>query len=161
LLRGGLLPGLIRFIERVYKQILHSIEGGIFTVDEWLRFRGGESNKQVFVRSVATLVWMPISYLARFNLVVLIEPCFHPLKFPVVTVATKFYLPFALLIEQTLTEWTQPFLGVLTKIVVWWIVFWLPDVFGFIFWEMKENWSLYRANRRLHVAPVPIGVHGE
>src|SRR6185436_11405882 len=108
LLRGGLLPGLIRFIERVYKQILHSIEGGIFTVDEWLRFRGGETSGQVFIRSVATLVWMPISYLARFNLVVLIEPCFHPLKFPVVTVATKVYLPFVPFIKSSMTEWVQP-----------------------------------------------------
>jgi hypothetical protein len=162
MLRGGLIPGLIRFIERVYKQILHSIEGGLFRVDEWLRFRGGETNGQIFIRSVATLIWMPISYLARFNLVVLIEPCFHPLKFPVVTVATKFYIPFVPIIKPAMTGWIQPVFGsVLTEIVVWWIVFWLPDVFGFIFWEMKENWSLYRENRRQAVAPVAVGSFGE
>ena len=27
-------------------------------------------------------------------------------------------------------------------------VFWIADAFGFLFWEMKENWGLYRANRR-------------
>lgn len=162
LLRGGLIPGLVRFIERVYKQILRTIEGGLFRVDEWLRFRGGETDFQIFVRSVATLVWLPISYLARFNLVVLIEPCFHPLKFPVVTVATKFYIPFVPVIRAALMSWALPLLGwVLAEIVVWWIVFWLPDAFGFIFWEMKENWSLFRANRRQTIEPVPIGTHGE
>jgi hypothetical protein len=162
LLRAGLLPGLIRFIERIFKQILNTIEGGLFTVDEWLRFRGGESNSRVFLRSIATLIWMPISYLARFNLVVLIEPCFNPLKFPVVTVATKFWIPLVPVVKPALASAVQPFLGgVLTEVFVWWIVFWLPDAFGFIFWEMKENWSLFRANRRQTLEPVPVGSHGE
>ena len=42
-----------------------------------------------------------------------------------------------------------------------WLVFWLPDVFGFLFWEMKENWSLYQANRGPALQPVAIGTHGE
>jgi hypothetical protein len=162
LLRAGLIPGLIRFIELIFKKFMRSIEGAMFTVDEWLRFRGGESNSHVFVRSVATLIWMPISYLARFNLVVLIEPCFHPLKFPVVTVATKFYIPFIPVIKPALASVFSAFLpNVLTEVIVWWLIFWLPDVFGFIFWEMKENWSLFRANRRETIEPAAIGVHGE
>jgi hypothetical protein len=39
---------------------------------------------------------------------------------------------------------------------------WLsPDAFGFLFWETKENWSLYRANRPSRLKPVVIGRHGE
>lgn len=167
LLRAGLIPGLVRFIERIFKELLRTLEGGLFTVDEWLRFRGGESNLSVAVRSIAALIWMPISYLARFNLVVLIEPCFNPLKYPIVFVATKFYLPFYPFVLKSLTAFlTVPFLP--TPIATFvafsiaaWISFWLPDVFGFIFWEMKENWSLFRANRRQTVEPVPVGVHGE
>jgi hypothetical protein len=39
--------------------------------------------------------------------------------------------------------------------------FLLPDVFGFLVWELKENWSLYRANRPVALRPVPIGRRGE
>jgi hypothetical protein len=42
-----------------------------------------------------------------------------------------------------------------------WLTFWLPDVFGFVFWEMKENWSLYRANRRPELSAVALGGDGE
>src|SRR5207253_5571517 len=37
----------------------------------------------------------------------------------------------------------------------------LPDAFGFLFWEMKENWGLYRANRPAALRPVALGPHGE
>src|ERR1019366_2610057 len=42
-----------------------------------------------------------------------------------------------------------------------WIMFWLPDVVAFVIWEMKENWSLYRANRSQALGPVSVGGHGE
>src|SRR5207302_5046218 len=37
----------------------------------------------------------------------------------------------------------------------------LPDAFGFLFWETKENWSLYRANRPAALRAVALGPHGE
>jgi hypothetical protein len=37
----------------------------------------------------------------------------------------------------------------------------IPGMFGFIAWELKENWFLYRANRAGRLRPVPIGHHGE
>jgi hypothetical protein len=37
----------------------------------------------------------------------------------------------------------------------------LPGFFGFLVWEFKEDWKLYRANRRRSIAPVAIGHHGE
>jgi hypothetical protein len=37
----------------------------------------------------------------------------------------------------------------------------LPDAFTFLFWEMRENWRLYRANRPDVLRPVPVGDHGE
>src|SRR5207248_4550687 len=55
-----------------------------------------------------------------------------------------------------------PMLGqVVTFALATWLVFWLPDVFGFLFWEMKENWSLYKANRGPALQPVVLGAHGE
>jgi len=41
------------------------------------------------------------------------------------------------------------------------LVFCLPDAFGYLFWELKENWGLYRANRSPVVRPVALGSHGE
>ena len=37
----------------------------------------------------------------------------------------------------------------------------IPGIFGFIAWELKENWRLYRANRPLRLRPVMLGSHGE
>src|SRR5205814_9702877 len=37
----------------------------------------------------------------------------------------------------------------------------LPGAAGFLVWELKENWRLYRANRRNALGPVIIGHHGE
>jgi hypothetical protein len=34
-------------------------------------------------------------------------------------------------------------------------------VFGFLFWELKENWRLYRKNRSPVLKPVMVGHHGE
>lgn len=162
LLRSGLVPGLIRFIVRLSKQLLHSIEAILFTVDEWLRFRGGESNRAMTIRTLITIVWLPISYLIRFNLVVFIEPCLNPLKLPVCSIATKFYLPFIGIVNSSLYDGMSPVLGSVTaKLLAWWITFWLPDVVGFVFWEMKENWTLFRANRRQTLGSAAVGAHGE
>jgi hypothetical protein len=37
----------------------------------------------------------------------------------------------------------------------------LPDACTFLFWEMRENWRVYRANRPAVLRPVPVGPHGE
>src|SRR5262249_40692932 len=39
LLRAGLLPGLYRLVMQVFKRIVDVVEGMLFGVDEWLRFR--------------------------------------------------------------------------------------------------------------------------
>ncbi len=37
----------------------------------------------------------------------------------------------------------------------------IPGIFGFLVWELKENWRLYAANRKKDLSPVVIGKHGE
>ncbi len=37
----------------------------------------------------------------------------------------------------------------------------IPGIFGFLVWELKENWRLYAANRKKGLSPVIIGKHGE
>ncbi len=138
------------------------MEAVLFTVDEWLRFRGGDSRLAMSVRIILGVLWFPISYLARFNMVVFIEPVFNPVKFPVCSIATKVMVPMYPFIRPWLMETFTPLFGhIVTLAVVTWLLFWLPDVFGFLFWEMKENWSLYRANRGTAPHPALIGTHGE
>ena len=36
-----------------------------------------------------------------------------------------------------------------------------PGIFGFLIWELKENWRLFAANRPKNLRPVLIGSHGE
>jgi hypothetical protein len=45
--------------------------------------------------------------------------------------------------------------------VAWVNVFFIPGIFGFLVWELKENWRLYGANRAAGLRPVMIGHHGE
>ncbi len=37
----------------------------------------------------------------------------------------------------------------------------IPGIFGFLVWELRENWRLYAANRPKELEAVPIGHHGE
>lgn len=162
LLRAGLIPGLVRKIVSLFKNLMHLWESLLFTVDDWLRFRGGESRGAMVARVVMGIVWFPISYLARFNMVVLIEPCLHPLKLPICSLAAKLVYPMIPVLKPMLTGFFEPVMGsVLSEGLTWWILFWSPDIAGFLFWEMKENWSLYRANRNPNLVPVGLGAHGE
>jgi hypothetical protein len=80
----------------------------------------------------------------------------------VVTVAAKIIFPFSIQLVHTLTPSLQPFLGrYFADGVGWLTVFSLPGVFGFLVWELKENWRLYEANRPATLQPDIIGHHGE
>jgi hypothetical protein len=37
----------------------------------------------------------------------------------------------------------------------------MPGLFGFLVWELKENWRLYHSNRPAKLQPIRIGDHGE
>ena len=162
LLRAGLLPGLIRLIAAGFKRTIDTLEYLLFTVDEWLRFRSGDSRSSMAVRTVLGVLWFPVSYLARFYMVVLIEPGLNPIKFPVSSLAAKFIYPFGVALAGGMTELLTPLSGGLVAGVIAGTTVWLlPDAFGFLFWEMKENWRLYRANRAPNLQPVVVGTHGE
>ena len=161
-LRSGLVPGLIRLVVQLFKHILHTMEAVLFTVDEYLRFRRGDSRLVMLVRVILGVIWFPISYLARFNMVVLVEPGLNPVKFPVCSIAAKVIYPLSIAAQPWLLETFTPFFGaIITYAMITWFLFWLPDVFGFLFFEMKENWSLYRANQGTALRPSVIGTHGE
>lgn len=165
-LRAGLLPGLLRFLLWIFKRTIDLSEYVLHTVDEWLRFRQGDSDWSLVVRTIAGFLWYPVAFLVRFYLVVLIEPGFNPLKAPVSYLAAKFMVPLVGYLMHELNETlltrdvsvTVKILSVVVAVPTLWL---LPDLFGFLFWETKENWRLYRANREALLRPVGVGPHGE
>ncbi len=163
LLRAGLLPGLLRLLLWAFKRTIDTMEYVLHTVDEWLRFRQGESQLSLVVRGILGFFWYPLAALVRFYLVVLVEPGFHPLKAPISILAAKFTYPILFpLTEHWVTENFVPGLPRLIAYGIAGMTVWLsPDAFGFLFWETKANWRLYRANRQKQLRAVGVGPHGE
>ena len=103
-----------------------------------------------------------LTYVLRFVVRLVIEPQVNPIKhFPVVTVAHKVLLPIIL---GTYKAIQQPPLGLdrdTAGIIVFLMQFIVPGIFGFLVWELRENWRFYRANRPWTLRPIAVGHHGE
>ncbi len=142
-----------------FHYLLNGLERVLYTVDEWLRFRTGDNRFSVFIKLVGGGLWFFVSYVTAFVFTLLLEPQINPIKhFPVVTVSHKLLLPAGPLIVRELT----PYLGAAWANTLVWSTIWaIPGVFGFLVWELKENWRLYAANRPRHLKPAAIGRHGE
>ena len=169
-LRSGLIPGMVQFFITTFKRVLDSVEYVLFTVDEWLRFRGNESSLSLVIRLIFGVFWFPIAYLIRFYSVVLIEPMINPLKLPITLLAAKFVYPFLMGIGLfDVISLSSPLVEPLSKVLggplAWLFVigtlYLSPDIFGFLAWELRENWRLYRSNRSKVLKPAVIGSHGE
>ncbi len=168
-----ILANLFYLIMDVFKGILWAMERLLYTVDEWLRFRSGQSNLTLVVKAALGVVWFYVSYLIRFALTVLIEPQVNPIKhFPVVTVAHKILIPMIptlaamldSLMDRLVVRFHNPSLDISrgTAVAIVTSVIWaVPGIFGFLVWELKENWRLYEANRPTRLRPVQVGRHGE
>ena len=123
------ITGLFWLVVDVFKGLLATIERMMYSVDEWLRFRSGESGASLAAKAGLGLLWFFLAYVLRFCVNVLIEPQINPIKhFPVVTVSHKLLLPlipqFAGVLELTLEKalaWT----------VAGTIITGIPGVFGF------------------------------
>jgi hypothetical protein len=154
---------LFRFIIDAFQWLLKTLEEVIYTVDELLRFRTGEHWYTLVSKAIVGAVWSVISYVVRIYTTLLIEPQINPIKhFPVVTVSHKMILPFSVTLIQVTTTTLAPFLGgFLAGTIATATVFLLPGVFGFLAWELKENWRLYASNRSRYLYPIPVGSHGE
>jgi hypothetical protein len=151
--RRDMLPNLLGFITWLFREALTAFDRLIYSVDEWLRFREGQSEPALAGKVALAFLWFPLAYVWRFAFYLLIEPQVNPVKhFPVVTVSHKLLLPMV----GPIADGTGLGLGVVGG-VIWGI----PGIFGFIVWELKENWRLYAANRPTRLRPLAIGHHGE
>ncbi len=162
-IRSDLLPGLVRWVLFVFRRLVEDVERLLYSVDEWLRFRKGDNRLSLYVKPVLGLAWFAITYLIRLVVNVFVEPTFNPIKhFPVVTVTAKLLLPFYFTLRRLFAAPLEPVLGpLLADLVAWSAVGLLPGLAGFLVWELKENWRLYRANQSPTLDPEVVGHHGE
>jgi hypothetical protein len=160
---GHLLPGLVRYVLDLFQRLVDTIERGIYAVDERLRFRSGESVVAIYAKGLIGVVWFLATYLLRIYVNLLVEPQVNPVKhFPVVTVGHKLTLPMAPMLVEGLNGVLRVVLGpVVGGIMAGVTVLLLPGLFGFLAWELKENYRLYRQNRPKELGPILIGSHGE
>lgn len=156
------IPGLFRLVLTTFDRIIETIERLLYAVDEWLRFRSGQRRAALVFKAGLGLVWFVVAYLVRIYVNLLIEPQVNPIKhFPVVTVSHKVILPMSLKLTRLLAAPLSPLGTKLALFIAGTTVLLLPGVFGFLFWELKENWRLYEANRAETLKPVLVGDHGE
>ena len=160
--RFGVRPlvGLFWFIVDFFHLMLQGIERMLYTVDEWLRFRSGQGPVMLVVKGVLGVVWFFVAYIVRFCVNLLIEPQINPLKhIPWVSVSHKIMAPiwYQIGLLSFLNRWMSPLAADVTAFV---IVSGTPGIFGFLIWELKENWRLFAANRPKNLRP-GIGSHGE
>ncbi|MFT3768779.1 MAG: hypothetical protein QM820_25310 [Minicystis sp.] len=162
-IRRHVLPGLYRLTMEIFHRVTGTIDRGIYAVDEWLRFREGQSRALLGAKAVLGLLWFAIAYVVRIYINLLIEPQVNPIKhFPVVTVAAKIMLPLSpKLIPAFHDVLARAFGAMVAGTLAAPTILLLPGVAGFLVWEFKENYKLYRATRSAELRPVPIGHHGE
>jgi hypothetical protein len=156
------LPGLFRLIVGFFHTLIELIDRFIYAVDEWLRYRQGEGRGKLWVKGTLGTIWFFLAYFLRLYVNLMLEPTINPVKhFPVVTVSAKILLPFSPTLLPIFRAPLLPFGRVVANTLAGLTLFLLPGVAGFLAWELKENWKLYRANRPASLGAIAIGHHGE
>ncbi len=156
-----MIPGLLGLILAFFRRLIDDVERVLYTVDEWLRFRSGDRRGSIVVKAALGFVWFFVTYVVRFCVNLLVEPQINPVKhFPVVTVSHKLVLTMVVpLMAQGLMGLNMDKALAISVATV--IGFCIPGIFGFLVWEFKENWRLYRANQPRELRPQVAGGHGE
>jgi len=154
------LPEIFRFVMYLSRLFVESVDRAIYEMDEWLRFRTGDSRWALVVKPIVGLFWFVAAYIIRFAINVLLEPQINPIKhFPVVTVSHKLVIPlFVPPFTRFLANTMERHLAGTVALSVGTAI---PGAFGFLVWEFKENWKLYESTRPPTLRPVLIGHHGE
>ena len=154
-----MVPIVLRAVLDFFKTMVSEIERYIYSIDEWLSFQKGGGSASLAFKAVFGLVWSVIAFVIRFLVVLIIEPTVNPIKhFPVVTVAGKLMIP----ISAVLFDVFEPSMGKAgAGLLASSFILTVPGVFGFLVWELKENWRLYKANSPENLTATRIGHHGE
>ncbi|MDB4958624.1 MAG: hypothetical protein JWO36_6193 [Myxococcales bacterium] len=158
-----IVPGLVRYTLAMFVELIELLDRAIYRVEEWLRFKSGQSVITLVMKGLLGAVWFFIAYLLRAYVNLFIEPVVNPIKhFPTVTVAAKLTLPFSPSMISAISGSLQRVVGpTLAGSFAAFTVFVIPGLAGFLVWELKENWKLYGATRPETLREVSIGHHGE
>jgi uncharacterized coiled-coil protein SlyX len=172
----ALFIGLIQQLLFFFKEITRRFSQVLHRVDEALTHHLSERWTSLAAKALLAPLWRFSEALIQFYVTVLVEPQVNPVKhFPIVTIGHKLLLPFLPAITAAFVEITE---SVLPKVIAYPLVtltiVLLPGLFGFLVWELKENWKLYEANHRerlrtpdgggppvLQIEPASVGAHGE
>ena len=159
----SLLIGLVRWVIDLFGWLMHGIEQGLHRVDEVVSHHHDEGRSVMVAKAIVGPVWRALSDVIHFYAAVLVEPQINPIKhFPVVTVADKLMLPFFPALTAALLALLDPVLPRFISVPLATVTVLLsPGLFGFLAWELNENWKLYRANHPDHAQPAHFGPHGE
>ncbi len=172
----ALFIGLIQQLLFFFKEVTRRFSQILNRVDEALTHHLSERWSSLALKALLAPLWRFSEALIQFYVTVLVEPQINPVKhFPIVTIGHKLLLPFLPAITKTFVEITQSFLPkVVAYPLVTLTIVLLPGLFGFLVWELKENWRLYEANHRqplrsseadavaaLAVEPAAVGAHAE
>jgi hypothetical protein len=160
-LKPFLIPffAIYYFLRNLSKWMVEGIEHVLFMGEQWLRFRSGDGRTSRVARSILRVIWYPFAFWARFYVVVLIEPGINPVKLPLSILMARILLPIYPIIYSVALQPLEETLGILwlARAIITFHIFWLPDVLVFLVWELKENWSLYRANRSPEISAATGG----
>ena len=153
------LPAFLGWIISVFRALLDGLERILYAVDEHLRTRVGDRRRRAIALAILALPWRLLAYVLRLYVNVSLEPKVNPVKhFPAVTIGHKIVLPLSFSLDAALAAPLGPSTA---HIVAAAMLFIVPGLFGFLAWELKENWRLYAANRPRLLRPTVIGSHGE
>ncbi len=172
----ALFIGLIQQLLYLFKEMMRRFAQLLHRVDEALTHHVGERRVSFVLKAVLAPIWRLAEALIEFYVTVLVEPQVNPVKhFPIVTVGHKLLLPFLPAITAAFLDISE---SILPKIIAYPLVTLtialLPGLFGFLVWELKENWRLYQANHEgglvgsdtdaeteMAVGRAAVGAHGE
>ncbi|HWE96835.1 MAG TPA: hypothetical protein VG269_22940 [Tepidisphaeraceae bacterium] len=155
-----LFSNVFHTVMRFFQKLMEDVDRALYAVDEWLRYRSGQRRRTLVAKAVLGMGWFFVAYFVRFAVNLLGEPQVNPIKhFPVVTVSHKLILPTWGLFRGALETLGMHAGRAGTTATA--IVFSIPGIFGFLAWELRSNWKLYRANRPAGLKPVQVGSHGE
>lgn len=157
----ALLLAIVDWILALFRQVTDAVSLWLGWMERRLIRKPGGSLAGLLGLAILSLFLSPLVYLLRFGFTVLLEPQVNPVKhFPVVSVGHKIMLLLVPSVAQFVSDrtgWAFDY----CLLVVFTVIGLIPGFLGFMVWELKENWRLYRANMPAHLTPVPFGSHGE
>ncbi|MEM1008319.1 MAG: hypothetical protein AAGJ35_04885, partial [Myxococcota bacterium] len=158
--RDRWILGLLAWVMSVFQRMMVTLYYALYRVDDLLCFHEGESSVAIVLKTGLQMIWYVFTYMIRFCVILVAEPQLNPIKhFPVVTLSHKMIIPFSIEILNYMKD--NQYHIAATTFVFLFLQFGLPGIFGFLAWELRANWKLFKENQSETPEPIVMGSHGE